>query len=454
MKAIATPLRVAIVGAGPSGFYAAIDLLDRCSNAQIDMFDRLPVVGGLARYGVSPDHAQRREVIAACERRVMSSNRFSFRGNIEIGRDITHEQLLKTHHAVIYSSGASSDKRLGIDGEDLPGSHAATRFVGWYNGHPDFANEQFDLSCERAVIIGNGNVALDVARLLLLDPAKLQQTDIAEHALLALSASRVREVVILGRRGPVQSAFTTPELVELGHLGFDIAVESDSAPLTASATTGDDEIHSFSAALKLKLFNEYARRPQSSGTKRLVFRFMSSPIEIAGQSKVESIRIAHNRLELVDGQIVSIPTNHIQELTTGLVIRSVGYRAKPLPGLPFDIKRGVLPNRAGRVIDSRGDSALTGTYVTGWLKRGPSGVIGSNKPCSHETVSALLDDYASGRLPDPQDDVSALLQQCPERVDYRGWKRIDHHECAQGKAHGRRRIKLVSWSMLKAMSRT
>ena len=434
-------LRVAIVGSGPSGLYAAAELLKRDARAHVEMFDRLPSVGGLVRAGVSPDHAARRRVTETYERLLVASGRFRFHGNVELGQHLSHDELLEHHDAVIYASGAASDKRLGIPGEDLPGSHAATEFVGWYNGHPDFANHSFDLSCERAVVIGNGNVALDVARMLLMSPATLRKTDIADHALAVLSRSQVKEVVILGRRGPAQAAFTFPELLELEALqDVDVVVESP-ADLLADQTQAANP-------LRLKLLDEYAAQGPRNRAKRLVFRFLAAPIEVLGGERVGALRVA--RTELVadaDGALRARPVGNTEDLRCGLVLRSVGYHASALPGLPFDALRGVLPNQHGRVLDPAASTALKGTYVAGWLKRGPSGVIGTNKICSQQTVSALLADAAAGRLEAPSrsaSDLDRLLStRQPERVDYAGWRRIDRAERIRGTEQSRPRVKLV-----------
>lgn len=431
-------VRVAVVGSGPSGLYAATELLKRNARAEVDIYDRLPTPGGLARAGVSPDHAARRAVIGVYERLAIASGRCRFFGNVEIGRDLTHAELLTHYHAVIYASGSSSDKRLGIAGEDLPGSAAATDFVGWYNAHPDHAERRFDLSHERAVVIGNGNVALDVARMLLLPVDELRHTDTADHALDALAQSRVREVVIVGRRGPAQASFTAPELLELAALhDVDIVIEDA------------DSEHAWSGGqpLRTKLLRELQMRREQSRSRRLVLRFQTSPVEIIGDTQVRGIKLAHNTLVREAGgasdNIRAQTTDRIDTLDCGLVLRSVGYRALPLPGLPFDAARAVLPNAQGRVLDAVGGSPLPGVYVAGWLKRGPSGVIGSNKLCSMATVQALLADTA--HLPPPpasRQALDALLKtRQPQAVDYSAWKSIDRHECSRGAAQNRPRNK-------------
>jgi ferredoxin--NADP+ reductase len=430
-------LRVAIVGAGPSGLYAAVELLRRDPGAAVNLIDRLPVVGGLARFGVAPDHGVRRQVTAVYERLALASRRFRFYGNLRVGEDLAHQDLLEHHHAVIYASGAASDRRLGIPGEDLPGSHAASEFVGWYNGHPDYCGRQFDLSAERAVVVGNGNVALDIARLLLMSPGELRRTDVADHALAALQYSQVREVLVLGRRGAAQAAFTAPELLELETLrDVDIVVDHGQAAPGAEP-----------ASLRVRLIEEYARREARGHSRRLVLRFLGSPLEIIGRERVEGLRIGRNRLESDGaGSWHAVPTGGEEVLPAGLVFRSVGYRAEPLAGLPFDRGAAIVPNEQGRVIDPAVRQACSGVYVAGWLKRGPSGGIGMNKRCSHETIASLLDDARQGLLPQPaaaEGGFDALLaRRRAAVVDYGGWKRIDRHELAQGAASGRPRVKL------------
>lgn len=442
-------LRVAIVGSGPSGLYAATELLKRAPLAEVDLYDRLPTPGGLARSGVSPDHAARRAVIGVYERIAMASGRFHFHGNVEIGRDLSHAELLAHHHAVIYASGASGDKQLDIPGEQLAGSHAATEFVAWYNAHPDYTQRQFDFSHERAVVIGNGNVALDVARMLLLPVDELRRTDTAEHALTALAASRVREVVIVGRRGPAQASFTAPELLELGALhDVDVLIEHADSEFAWSPTT---------QPLRAQILGEYRAQAPRQRAKRLVLRFQTSPLEIIGDDRVRGIRLVDNDLVSdARGDIRAQATTRSEVLETGLVLRSVGYRALPLPGLPFDTARGVLPNERGRVLQSTGGASLSGTYVAGWLKRGPSGVIGSNKQCSAATVNALLEDVAAQRLPAPsgsRESLDALLaQRQPGRIDYHRWKAIDRHELSRGAALGRPRLKYTRIDEMLAVS--
>ncbi|BDU05368.1 FAD-dependent oxidoreductase [Nocardia cyriacigeorgica] len=385
------PLRVAIVGSGPSAMYAADELLTQ-PDVSVTMFDRLPVPYGLARHGVAPDHAKTRQVSELFD--VMSAQPgFGSYLNVEVGKHISHEELLAYHHAVIYAVGASSDRKLGIPGEGLAGNVSATDFVAWYNGHPDHANRAFDLSSTRAVIVGNGNVALDVARILTIDPESLVGTDISQTALDALRDSRIEEVVILGRRGPAESAFTVPEFVGLLGSDIDIVIEGELPEITDGLP--------YQVEQKLRLLHSVCQRPVG-GRRRIVFRYLSSPTEILGPDQVSGIEVVRNELVAdADGNVRAVATDQIERLDAGLVLTSVGYRGVPLPGLPFDERAGVIPNLDGRVLEQPGGSVLPGTYVTGWIKRGPTGFIGTNKSCAQQTVQQLADDFNAGRLRAP-----------------------------------------------------
>ncbi|MGV9950008.1 FAD-dependent oxidoreductase [Rhodococcus aetherivorans] len=432
---------VAIVGAGPAGFYAAQELLGQRGLAvKVDMFEKLPVPGGLARYGVAPDHQGTKAVLDIFTR-IMQHDSFRMFGNVEIGRDLSHEQLTDRYHAVIYAVGSMSGRALNITGEDLGNSISATEFVGWYNGHPSFTSVPVDLSCTRAVIIGNGNVALDVARVLSAGVDVLHQTDISDAALEALSASQITEVIVVGRRGPSEAAFTTPELMGLDRLtNVNIAVSPDElTPSPDSDTLGqkNDPI----AAFKRNLLAQFSTRTATS-SRTITLRFLRTPIEILGEDTVTGIRLRRNELALVGNRMEAVPTHDFETIDCGMVIRAVGFRGTGIPGLPFDEQRAVIPQSDGRVIDPQTDEVLTGVYVTGWIKRGPSGVIGTNKKCAQDTVSALLNDYSSGLLSTPRiaDDVAHLV---PESVDVRGWRAIDRHEQTTGRGDGRPRIKLL-----------
>ncbi|MEV4947808.1 FAD-dependent oxidoreductase [Streptomyces sp. NPDC053755] len=417
------PIRVAVVGTGPAGMYAAEDLLLH-TNAEVTLVDRLPVAGGLVRYGVAPDHPATRKVGDAFAR-FHTHPRVRMHLGVEVGRDVTAEELAAHHDAVIYAVGARADRRLGIPGEDLAGSVSATAFVSWYNAHPEAAPDAVDLSAERVVVVGNGNVALDVARLLVMDPATLARTDIADHALAALRASRVREVVLLGRRGPEHAAYTASEALALRHLpGVDLVVD-DHDPRTGAAI---DAAEDGDKAALLRGVTRTAvdwSRPPAPG-RRLVLRFHSAPLEILGESAVTDVRVTDRQAERV--------------IPAGMLLRAVGYRGVPVAGLPFDEATGTVPHERGRV------TGLPGTYVVGWIKRGPSGGIGANRGCAAETVGTLLADAVAGALPPATRTARAFRRLARSRarhvVDARGLAAIDRAELARGRADGRPRVKL------------
>ena len=441
------PLRVAIVGSGPAGFYAAGQLLSSSDPVvAVDVFDRLMTPWGLVRFGVAPDHPKIKSVTRVFERTARMPG-FAFHGNVEVGTDVTHEQLAAAYHAVLYAVGTPGDRRLGIDGEDLPGSESATEFVAWYNGHPDYAEMDFDLSCQRAVVIGNGNVALDVARMLALSVDELQVTDIADHSIELLRKSNIEEIVVLGRRGPAQAAFTNPELRELADLDLaDVIVDPADMELdiesAATLETADGTIKR-----NVETLTTYAALTPSGKPRRVVLRFLTSPVTIEGTDKVEAIVIERNELIAGDdGSLKARPTGQTERLETGLVLRAVGYVGKPLPGVPFDDRRATVLNEGGRVLATESRSPIPGLYAAGWIKRGPSGVIGTNKKCAQETTGRLFEDFAHGLLPTPTSTPEELLEQLHQKVnvvDYSGWEAIDAHERALGEPSGRPRVKLV-----------
>ena len=437
--------RAAVVGAGPSGFYATEQLLR--AGLAVDLFDALPTPYGLVRAGVAPDHPKIKSVTRMFDRTAEHPG-FRFFGGVELGADVTREELLERYHAVVYAVGTPKANPLGIEGDDRPGSVAATEFVAWYNGHPAHADAAFELSCERAVVIGNGNVALDVARMLMLDPLELAPTDTADHALAALSTASVKEVVILGRRGPAQATFTNPELRELGALArADVVVD----PAELDLDAGDA---SPTAQRNVAILRDYAARRPAGRSHRIELRFCRSPVEILGEGEgpVTGLRVVRNRLERdADGGVRAVATGEREVIPCGLVIRSIGYRGRPLPGVPFDERRGVIRNDGGRVCDPDG-APRVGEYAAGWIKRGPSGVIGTNKRCATDTVARLLEDLARGRLNEPHAaaDDAWLRARVPGLVTWAGWQRIDAHERGLGAARGRPRVKLVRLPQLLA----
>ncbi len=442
-----SPIRIAVVGAGPAGFYAAGHLLkDSEGRIEVDMLERLPTPWGLVRSGVAPDHPKIKSVTRIYEK-TAAHPRFRYFGNVELGSHVTREELLSHYHAIVYATGSPADRPLGIPGEELPGSWAATDFVGWYNGHPDHPDLEFDLACERAVVIGNGNVALDVARMLVLSHEELSLTDIADHALQALESSGVREVVVLGRRGPAQAAFTNPELLELGELaGADVIV--DPAELERALAVPDPAMGKIAEG-NVRILREYAERSPRGEPRRVVLRFLLSPVELLPdeQGHVGAVRVARNELATApDGRLRAHATEEYETIPAGLVFHAIGYRGVALPGVPFDERSGVIHNERGRVLGPEGP--LRGEYAVGWIKRGPTGVIGTNKKDAQETVDAILADLSAGLLasppaPDPAELLETLRARQPELVSYAGWSEIDRHERSLGEPSGRPRVKLT-----------
>ncbi|UCA48160.1 FAD-dependent oxidoreductase [Streptomyces sp. WA6-1-16] len=432
------PLRVAVVGTGPAGMYAAQDLLLHTA-AEVTLIDRLPVAGGLVRYGVAPDHPATKKVGDTFSR-FHSHPRVRMHLGIEVGRDVTAEELSAHHDAVIYAVGASTDKRLGVPGEELPGCLSATAFVAWYNAHPETVAQGVDLSAERVVVVGNGNVALDVARILVADPEALAATDIAAHALDALRASRVREVVVLGRRGPEDAAYTRSELLALKHVpGVELVVD-DHDPRTAAVIDAAGAGDRAGVLKGLARVRTDAASP-TGGERRIVLRFHSEVVEIqGGGGGVRSVRVT-------DGGGAGTA-----DLGAGLLLRAIGYRGLPVPGLPFDEASGTVPHDGGRV------AGLPGSYVVGWIKRGPSGGIGANRTCAAETVGALLADAVAGELPAPKGDAKAFRRLARQRnrrvVDARGLAAIDRAERDRGRRDGRPRVKLATVEELVATARS
>jgi ferredoxin--NADP+ reductase len=442
---------VAIVGAGPAGAFAASSLLRARGDVDIDMLERLPTPWGLLRGGVAPDHQEIKRLEDAFDRQTLRRG-CRFLGNVEVGVDVSHSELMRHYTAVIYATGAQTDKSLGIPGEDLPGSWAATEFVAWYNAHPDFRDLEFDLSAERAVVIGNGNVAADVTRMLTLSPGELERTDVADHALEALRRSRIEEVIVIGRRGPAQVAFTSAELRELGRLdGVDVRVDPDDVELDPVSRRWLAEEGTFTARKNVELLREFAARPASADARRRIeLRFLGSPVEIRGSGGVEAVDVRRNQIVRTDDGALRARAldEPVQTIECGLVLRSVGYRAVPLPDVPFDERHFVLPNERGRVRAADGEP-LPGVYAVGWIKRGPTGILGTNKRDAEETVSCLVADLGAEALPEPQDpgrdQIDALLaERNSDVVTVEGWRAIDGHELERGRGELRPRVKLAS----------
>ncbi len=447
----ARPLRVAVVGSGPAGFYAAGHLLGADLPVEVDMIERLPTPWGLVRLGVAPDHPNIKSVSRVYEKTAREPG-FRFLGNVEVGRDLDHADLVQLYDAVVYTVGAQTDRRMGIPGEDLPGSWPATAFVAWYNGHPDFQDLSFDLSSKRAVVVGNGNVAIDVARMLALVEEELAPTDTTDPAIAAILGSGIEEILMLGRRGPAQASFTTPELKELGELaGTDVAVDPGELELepASEAALSDSTV-----SRNLEVLREYAERAPAAKRRTLRLRFRVSPVAILGDEKVEAVEVVRNELVADEsGRVRAVPSDEREVIPCGVVFRSVGYRGVPVPGVPFDEERCTMRNQSGRVLDEDGEP-VAGVYCAGWIKRGPTGIIGTNKKDAAETVEHLLEDACGGALGSeavtPETVEAVLAERGAEVVSYRGWEEIDAVERSRGEPHGRPRIKVVSWEELLA----
>jgi ferredoxin--NADP+ reductase len=469
-----------VIGSGPAGFYAAGHLLKDGAGGhsidfEVDMLERLPTPWGLVRSGVAPDHPKIKSVTRIYEK-TAAHPRFRFFGNVSFGEHVSREELLDHYHAIVYATGTPVDRPLGIPGEELPGSHAATEFVGWYNGHPDHTDLEVDLrAAERAVVIGNGNVAIDVARMLVLAPSELAPTDTADHALEVLAESHVKEVVIVGRRGPAQAAFTNPELLELGELAdADVIVDPEELDRALAVHDAGAE-ENITTRRNVEILRSYSERPPTGRAKRIVLRFLLSPTALlpGDSGHLGAVELARNELVAdADGQLRARATGEQETIAAGLVFRAIGYRGVALPGVPLDDRRGVIPNEGGRVLGavegdgdggrgkggggddagehSRAGGRLRGEYVVGWIKRGPSGVIGTNKKDAQETVDSILADALPGgeglNAPENPDGAAVerlLRERQPALVTYDGWASIDRHERSLGESAGRPRVKLT-----------
>jgi len=459
----AQPLRVAIVGAGPAGFYAT-DQLFRTPGlvVEVDMYDRVPTPYGLVRAGVAPDHQKIKAVTAAFDK-VAANPAFRFFGGVELGRHLSVDDLRAHYHMVLYTTGAQTDRRMGIPGEDLQRSHAATEFVAWYNGHPDYRDLTFDLSQERAAVVGVGNVAADVTRILSRTPEELAATDIADYALEALSASRIREVYVLGRRGPAQAAFTNPEVRELGELaGADVSAQPEEVEPDELTRQVLERAPDRATQKKIEIIKEYARRTPTGKPRRLVMRFLVSPVELRddGTGAVGGMRLVKNRLyATATGTLQPKATDQVEDLPVGLVFRSVGYRGVPVPGVPFNDDWGVILNAKGRVLDPQTKHPLVGQYTAGWIKRGPTGVIGTSKPDAAETVAGMIEDLARDIHLRPADPSPAAVERLirerqPQYLSYQDWLRLDEIETRRGRETGKPRVKFTRVKdMLAALGR-
>jgi ferredoxin--NADP+ reductase len=461
---IDNPLRVAVIGSGPAAFYVVEFLFKQTSVAvQVDMFDRLPTPYGLVRFGVAPDHQKIKSVTKVYETLASKPN-FRFFGNVELGKHITLDEMKLYYHQILFATGAQSDRRMGIPGEDLQGSHPATEFVAWYNGHPDFANHHFDLSQERAAVVGVGNVAIDVARILSLSPQELRKTDMADYAIEALSQSKIKEVYLLGRRGPAQAAFTNPEIKELGEMqDADVVVRPDEVQLDPLSQSELDASKDQTILKKVELLQGYALRQPQGRARKFAVRFLVSPVELVGDAsgKIVKMKLVRNTLVKSDtGALSAKATEQFEELPVGLVFRSVGYRGTALPGVPFNDRAGTILNEKGRVLDPNTKQPLPGLYTSGWIKRGPSGIIGTNKPDSVETAMNMLDDLSRGAVlhpscPDAASIEKFVRERQPQFFTFDDWLKLDKLELANGAQQGRPRVKFTSVKdMLTALGRS
>ena len=440
------PLRIAIVGSGPSGFYATEALIKSGLNVKIDMLERLPAPYGLVRHGVAPDHAKLKQAIQLYDK-IAESKEFNYLGNVTVGRDISAEELKYTHHAILFACGAESDRKLGVPGENLPGSYTATEFVGWYNGHPDYRNRTFDLSHDVAVIIGQGNVAADVTRILAKSVDELKHTDIAQHALDVLAGSKIRDIYVIGRRGPAQAKFTPKELREFAELSIcEPVVNPDDLVLNPASQKELEEKSNVTNAKIYQLFRDFSQMPSALKQRRCHFRFLLSPAELTGKDKLRGLILEKNILQGEAFNQSARGTGEKITLDTGILFRSIGYHGVPLAGVPFDERKGIIPNVKGRITD-RG-AVLPQLYTAGWIKRGPSGIIGTNRADSVETIGSLVQDISTFDPAMKKAGVAGLLPLLQQRnvryVTFAEWKKIDRQEVDRGTSAGKPREKFTN----------
>ncbi|HSH05878.1 MAG TPA: FAD-dependent oxidoreductase [Anaerolineae bacterium] len=449
---VENPLRVAVIGAGPAGFYTAEHLFKhKGSTVLVDMYERLPTPFGLVRGGVAPDHQKIKSVTKLYDR-IAGRPEFRFFGNVEFGKDVTIEDLRRYYHQIVYTVGAQTDRRLNIEGIDAKRSHAATEFVAWYNGHPDYRDLEFDLSQEKVAVIGVGNVAMDVARILARTPEELAVTDIADHALEALRESQVKEIYILGRRGPLQAAFTAPEVKELGELADADALVKASEAMLDPLSKEDFADADKATVRKMNEIDGLVGKKPTEKSRKLTLRFLVSPTEVLVDESggVSGLKLMKNELYRNDvGNLRPRATGEEEMLDVGLIFRSIGYHGVPLPGVPFDERKGVICNDRGRVVDAETRERVVGEYTAGWIKRGPSGVIGTNKSDAGETVDVMYEDIVNGAWNEPEDSsvagaVALVKERQPRYVSYDDWLRLDALEIAAGDEQGRPRVKFTS----------
>ena len=440
------PLKVVVVGAGPSGFYASEALIRSDLSVEIDLIERLPSPYGLVRSGVAPDHPKLKQAIKVYDKIASNNSELNYIGNVTVGKDITVDELRNTHHAVILTCGAETDRKLGVPGENLTGSHTATEFVAWYNGHPDYRDRTFDLSHENAVVIGQGNVAADVSRILSKTVDELKNTDIAQHTLDVLAESKIKNVYVIGRRGPAQAKFTSKELKEFGELeACDAVVDSKELELNAASEAELAEKSNAGSKKVYDLFVGYAEKGLSGKPRQCHFQFLRSPVELLGTDRIEKVVIEHNQLSGEAFKQSARSTGERYELETGILFRSIGYRGVEMPGVPFHESWGVFPNESGRITEN--EVVVPQLYTAGWIKRGPSGIIGTNRACAVETVKSLLEDVSNlnGDSKAGRTGVYSLLDDRKVRhINYQQWKTIDQAEVERGTAKEKPREKITS----------
>jgi ferredoxin--NADP+ reductase len=455
------PLRIAIIGSGPAGFYSVERLFEERDIAlEVDMFDRLPTPFGLVRSGVAPDHPKVKSVVHYYHK-LAKDPRFRFFGDIEFGTEVTLDSLRQRFHQIVFACGAQADQVLAIPGEKLDGVHSGRQFIAWYNGAPDYSHLSFDLSGSSAVVIGSGNVAADIARMLCRTPDELASTDIADQALQALGDSQISRVTVVGRRGPMQARFSLKSIHELGTL-VDAAAETVPQEMELDAVSREGMEADPQKQKVFRALHALAASGDTGKGRSLQLRFLLSPVEILGdqQGRVKAIRCARNELyRRDDGSIRPRQTGEFETLEAGLVFRAVGYRGVSLPGLPFDAEKGVIPNQEGRITDTDSEQPLRGLYVSGWTKRGPHGLIGASKSDARETIDCLLQDARAGRTLQPTktepEAVDALLRdRCLAHVTYEDWLTIDRAEQERGSETGRPRVKFTTTDeMYRALSK-
>ncbi|MEM7027927.1 MAG: FAD-dependent oxidoreductase [Pseudomonadota bacterium] len=440
------PLQVAVIGSGPSGFYAAESLFKSDITAVVDMYERLPTPFGLVRSGVAPDHQKLKQAIKLYEK-IADNENFNLVANVSIGSDVSVDELKAAYHAVIITSGAESDRKLGIAGEQLTGSHTATEFVGWYNGHPDYRDREFDLTHETAVIIGQGNVAIDVARILSKTIDELKHTDIAQHALDVLAESKIKNIHVIGRRGPAQAKFTPKELREFGSLDdCDPIINKTDLILNTESQVELEDRTNISHKKTYEHLCEFAERISDANKKRQCkFHFLLSPVELIGEEKLEKIVFEKNQLTGEALKQSAVGTGENIEMEAGILFRSIGYLGVAIAGVPFNEKWGTIENKLGRVTDE--GNHVPQLYTAGWIKRGPSGIIGTNRACSAETVSCLLEDLDQLAMEKDKAGFAAIKQQLEEKnvrfVNFKQWKQIDAVEIKNGEEKDKPREKFT-----------